>query len=163
MDNVYFEALITPHRSLSAQGLLRVTALLVGLSALTALRFWFIGAWPVIVFTLVEVPLAVLLLRLNAARARASELVLLGADGARVIRTDWRGRRQESRLQSGWLNVALEEPPGAVPRLLLTARTATLEIATFLGEAQKRELADALRTAIRETREPRFDNPQLRM
>src|SRR5208282_2164144 len=76
MENVYFVALIT----------------------LTALRFWFIGAWPVIAFTLVEVPLAVLLLRLNAARARASELVLLTADGARVIRTDWRGRRQESRV-----------------------------------------------------------------
>lgn len=162
MEDVYFEALITPHRSLSRQGLRRVSALLLALSALTALRFWFIGAWPVIAFTLVEVPLAVLLLRLNAARARASELVLLTADGARVIRTDWRGRRQESRVASGWLNVALEEPQGAVPRLLLTARNMQLEIGAFLGEAEKRELADAMRAAMRGAREPRFDNPQLR-
>jgi uncharacterized membrane protein len=162
MDEVYFEALITPHRSLSRQGLRRVTVLLVMLSALTILRFWLIGAWPVIGFIGVEVPLVIFLLRLNAARARASELVLLTGEGARVIRSDWRGRRQETRLTSYWLNVTLEEPEGSVPRLLLTAREARVEIGAVLGEAEKRDLARCLRDALRGAREPRFDNPQLR-
>jgi uncharacterized membrane protein len=162
MDGVYFEALITPHRSLSRQGLRRVIVLLLALSALAALRFWFIGAWPVIAFTCIEVSLAILLLQLNAARAGASELVLLSADGARIIRTDWRGGRQESHVTSVWLNVTLEEPAGSVPRLLLTARDRQVEIGGFLGEAEKRDLAAAMRAAMRQAREPRFDNPQLR-
>ena len=159
--DVYFEALITPHRSLSRQGLRRLVALLLGLSALTAFRFWLIGAWPVIAFTGVEILLTVLLLRLNAARGRASELVLLTHAGARVIRTDWRGRREESSVEFAWLRVALEDTPGGVPRLVLRARDSKLVIGAFLAESEKRELADALRMAMRGMREPRFDNPQL--
>ena len=163
MDDVYFEALITPQRSLSRQGQRRLIASLLGLSALTGIRFWLIGAWPVIAFTGVEVALVVLLLRLNAARGRASELVLLTHKGARVIRTDWRGRREESCVDFAWLSVTLEEgTSGAVPRLVLGARSSKLEIGAFLGEAEKRELADALRKAMRDVREPHFDNPQLR-
>ena len=162
MDDVYFEALITPQRSLSRQGQRRLIALLLGLSALTGIRFWLIGAWLVIVFTGFEVVLVVLLLRLNAVRGRASELVLLTHKGARVIRTDWRGRREESCVEFAWLSVALEETSGAAPRLVLSARSSKLEIGAFLGEAEKRELADALRKAMRDVREPHFDNPQLR-
>ena len=36
------------------------------------------------------------------------------------------------------------------------------EVATALGENEKRELAQALAAALRRMREPRFDNPQLR-
>ena len=161
MEHVYFEALISPHRSLSRQGLRRLMAVLLGFGLLTGLRFAFVGAWPVIAFTLVELSLLALLLRLNALRARASELVLLTAAGARVVRTDWRGRRQESVIESGWLNVTLEES-ATQPRLKLTARHASLEIGAFLGEEEKRELAAAMQAAMRGAREPRFDNPQLR-
>ena len=74
---ILFEALIVPHRSLSPRGLRILMAVICLLSAVMALRFWFIGAWPVVAFSVVEIGLALFLLWLNAKRAGASELLLL--------------------------------------------------------------------------------------
>ena len=156
-----FEAVIVPHRSLSARGLAILIGTLAGLCGLIALRFWLIGAWPVACFGVVEIGLAAFLLRLNATRARSSELVLLSADVLRIVRTDWRGRRAECVLPVGWLNTLLEEPPGQVPRLLLVAHGVREEIAASLGEIEKRDLSKALAKALHQLRNPRFDNPQL--
>lgn len=157
-----FEAVIIPHRSLSPRGLTILMALIGLLCALIVLRFWLIGAWPVAGFGVVEIGLAIFLLRLNASRARASELVLLSEDALRIVRTDRRGQRQQRVLPVGWLQATLEEPPGQVPRLLLVARGMREEIATTLGEAEKRDLWLALRDALHRLRSPSFDNPQLR-
>jgi len=96
-----FEAVIVPYRSLSPRGLYILIAVISVLCGLTALRFWFIGAWPVAAFSVVEIGIAIFLLRLNASRARASELVLLSEDALRVVRTDRKGRRQERLLPVG--------------------------------------------------------------
>ena len=157
-----FEAVIVPHRSLSRRGLRLLIALIVGLSSLTALRFLLIGAWPVMAFTVVEVSLAVLLLRLNALATRESELVLLTESGLRVLRTDRKGRRSERMLPVAWLSVALQERQGRVPRLALQGHGLDEEIGAALGEDQKRDLAAALSDALHRLRNPRFDNPQLR-
>ncbi len=156
-----FEAVIVPYRSLSPRGLRILIAVICLLCGLTALRFWFIGAWPVAAFGVVEIGIAIILLRLNASRARASELVLLSADSLRIVRTDRAGKRQERRLPVGWLNVVMEEPPGRVPRLLLVAHGIREEIAASLGEDEKRDLWAALHDALHQLRNPRFNNPQL--
>ena len=118
------------------------------LAALTTLRFLLIRAWPVIGFSVVEVGVAVLLLRLNARRARASEVVLLSHDALRIVRTDARGKREERSLSPAWLNVLLQDEPGRVPRLFLMARNMREEIAGHLWEAEKRDLATALTDAL---------------
>jgi len=115
-------------------------AMICLLSGLMALRFWLIGAWPVIGFTVLEISLAIFLLRLNAQRAKASEMLLLTEDTLRIVRIDQRGKRQERHLPVGWLNAVLEEPPGKVPRLLLVAHGLSEEVATALGEQEKRYL-----------------------
>lgn len=157
-----FEAVIIPHRSLSTRGLRILVAVICLACGLTMLRFWLLGAWPVAAFSIVEVGFAIFLLRLNARRARASELVLLSEDALRIVRTDQSGQRQERVLPAGWLNVVLEQPPGRVPKLVLVTRGVREEIATTLGEAEKRDLAAALQEALYRVRNPRFDNPQLR-
>ena len=160
-DAVQFEALIVPHRSLSPRGLRVLMASIVLLSAMLVLRFWFIGAWPVVAFSAVEIGLALFLLRLNAMRARASELILLSDAALRIVRTDARGRRQERSLPVGWLNAVIEEPPGSVPKLLLVAHGVREEIAATLGSTEKRDLWAALRDALQRLRSPSFNNPQL--
>jgi len=157
-----FEAVIVPHRSLSPRGLAILTGVIATLCGLTALRFWLIGAWPVIGFSVVEVGLALWLIQSNARSARASELVLLSENALRIVRVDARGRRQERWFSSAWLKVVVEEAPGRVPRLLLAARSAREEIAAALGEAEKRDLAAALGAALHERRNPTFENSQLR-
>ena len=160
-ETALFEAVIVPHRSLTACGLRCLVGLICLLCGLTALRFWLIGAWPVVVFSIAEVGLAVLLLRINASQARSSELVLLTERTLRVVRTTAGGRRSERELSPGWLNVALEEIPGRAPRLVLVARNVREEIGAALGEMERRDLARALQEALYNARNPRFHNPQL--
>lgn len=160
-DELLFEAVIVPHRSLSRRGLWLLIGTICLACTLTGLRFWMIGAWPVLGFSVVEIGLAVLLLRINARRARATELVLLSADALRLVRTSATGERHEKVLSPAWLNVVLEDRPGRVPKLFLAWREQREEIAASLGEVEKRDLAMALRQALHHLRNPRFYNAQL--
>jgi uncharacterized membrane protein len=161
-ETTLFEALIVPHRSLSRRGVRLVALGFLLCLAVVAVRFWLWGAWMVVLFSAVEVPLVIAFLYVNVRRARASELVLLTADAIRVVRTDPRGRRRERVLSTAWLRVNLEEQAGRTPRLWLRARSGQEEVGAALGEAEKRELAEALRRALHDAHNPTFDNPQLR-
>ncbi len=157
-----FEAVIVPHRSLSRRGRWRLLGALCVLCGANAAMFVHLGAWPISGFAGIELLLAAVMLQVNAYGARASEIVLLTADGLRIIRTNPRGARHERVMPAAWLRVALEESPGRVPRLMLQVRAAREEIAASLGEAEKRNLAAALTAALHRWRSPVFDNPQLR-
>ncbi len=156
-----FEAHITPHRSLSARAGRRIVLALCAASGLSAAVFLLLGAWPVTGFCGAEVALASTLLLLHARSARASELVLLTESSLRVIRTDPRGRRAVCELPAGWLRVRLEERAGATPRLLVAHRDRQVELGRVLGDAEKRDLAAALRAALDRQRNPVFVNAQL--
>jgi uncharacterized membrane protein len=156
-----FEALIVPHRSLTRKGVMGVVAALMVLSAAVALRFLLLGAWPVVIFSLLEVPLAALLLAINLRRARASEMIMLNEQELTVIRTDPAGRRKQVSLPSAWLRVRLDEGRGC-PRVVLSSHGRTCEVGAFLHEPDKLSLFDALSAAVHRVSNPRFDNPQLR-
>lgn len=161
MDEVLFEALMVPHRSLSRRGLWLVLAAIGAVCAANLVVFSLLRAWPVCGFAGAELLLAAMLLRLNALGARASEMLLLTPQALRVIRTDRKGRRVERSLPPAWLNVEVQERPGRVPALWLGTRGAREEVGRFLGEAEKRDLARALTEALHRWRNPVFDNPQL--
>lgn len=162
MDAVHFEAVITPHRSLGRRGL-RVLVCAILLGSLTVMAgLWWAGAWPAMGVNGAEITLALMLLRWNARQERASELLILSDAGLRVRRTDPRGRVQEQILPAAWLRVIVEERQGRAPGVLLAARGVRLEVATLLGEGEKRALAAALMAALEAWRRPSFDNPQLR-
>jgi uncharacterized membrane protein len=160
-DTPIFEAVITPHRSLSRRGLRILLGVIALVCTINATIFVSIGAWPVGGFTGIEILLAALLLRLNAISARASETVLLTSGELRIVRTDRKGRRVEHVLSPAWLNVTLEDRPGRVSGLWLSLRGQHVEIARSLGETEKRDLAKALADALHTWRNPRFENPQL--
>ena len=159
---VQFEAVIVPHRSLSRRGFWWLAASLCTLSGGVSLGLWLAGAWPVIGFTGLEAVLAIVLLRWNAGRRQGSETLLLTDAGLEVVRTDRTGGQQRWLLGGGWLQATLEERPGRAPALLLRDGGVRLEVAAALGEAEKRDLAASLRTALARQRSPVFDNPQLR-
>jgi uncharacterized membrane protein len=157
-----FEAFLVPYRSLTRRGAITVVALLIVLSSTAALRFWLLGAWPVTVFCLLESPLFVLLLLVNLHRARASELVMLNAREITVIQTDPAGRQQRISLPSAWLRIELEAANGA-SRVVLSSHGRGCEVGAFLHEPDRMSLFEALRDALHGVRNPRFDNPQLRV
>jgi uncharacterized membrane protein len=156
-----FEALIVPHRSLTPKGVLIVIVVMMVMSLSVAVRFGLLGAWPVVAFSLVEIPLIVLLLAMNLRRARASELIMLNAEALTIVRTDPAGRRKQVSLPSAWLRVELDAGRG-VPRVILSSHGRGCEVGAFLHEPDKLSLFKSLSEALHRVRNPRFDNPQLR-
>jgi len=156
-----FQALIVPHRSLTRKAALIIVGVLFGLSVAVALRFWLWGAWPVAAFSLLDVPLLVVLLAINQGQARASELIMLDADQLTVIRTDPAGRRKQEMLPAAWLRVDLEATNG-IPRIVARSHGRGCEVGSFLHEFEKISLFEALQTAVYHAKNPRFDNPLLR-
>lgn len=161
-SSILFEAEIKPHRSLSTRGL-AILASALGLTSFgVTLFFYSLGAWPVAGFNGAEVLLVLLLIRAHVQGARARELLVLSESGFHIHRTDARGRIRERFLPSAWARIDLEERPGRVPALYLASHGRRIEVASDLGEAQKLDLAEALRQALHAARNPVFDNPQLR-
>jgi len=160
-DAITFEAVITPRRSLSLRAMRVLLAAICVLCIASASLFVRLGAWPVGGFTGLELLLAAWLFRLHLRDGRSSELVLLSPSGLRIIRTTAIGRRREIRLEPSWLRVRLIERPGRTPALVVQAGTRHTEIGAALGDAEKRDLAQALDAALYRWRNPRFDNPVL--
>jgi uncharacterized membrane protein len=156
-----FEALIVPHRSLTRRGACGIVAAMLIFSAGVALRFWFMGAWPVVIFSLLDVPLLVALLAINQHRARASELIMLHTDEITIVRTDAAGRRTQDTLPAAWLHIDLSTGQGT-SKLTLSSRGRDCEVGAFLHEPAKVSLFDALRDGLYRANNRRFDNPQLR-
>ena len=160
---MHFEAVCTAHQSLGDKGMKAVAVLVVAASTAVAALFSFLGAWPIIGFTGLEVLLVLGLLSLHRRGGRrAVEVLAITGDRLVVRRTDTRGRREEVKLHAYWARVSLEERPGTASRLLLTERRRGVEVGSLLGDAERRELAAMLSDALRRYREPVFDNPQLR-
>ena len=176
-DLVQFQALITPHRSLSLTGLRVLLGAVLLSCVVSAGVFAAVGAWPVGVFAGAELLLAAWLFHLHMRAARASELLLLSAEGLRVVRTSADGVVTAHLLPVDWMTVRLEERPGRVPALLLLGHgrreaigrkaigreaIGREEIGQELGAEAKISLAEALADALHRRRHPKFDNPQLR-
>ncbi len=160
-DQPRFEAVITPHRSLGPAGTRRLLAAILIGSGTVSTVLWLVGAWPAIAFNVVEISLAITLLTRHGRERRATERLVLSAAGLTVHRTDRAGRPHQRRLDAGWLQAILQERPGRTPALILIDRGRRMEVAADLGEAEKRDLAAALRAALHRQRNPVFDNPQL--
>ncbi len=157
-----FEAVIVPHRSLSRRGTLVLVGAMCSLGLAVTVVFLLLGAWPVAGFDVIDVALAVALLRMNARARRSSETLTLTERALHVVRRDPVGREVRRSLPQGWLNAVLEERAGRVPALWLVARGTREEVGAALGEAEKRDLAASLRAALHRSRNPVFDNVQLR-
>ena len=160
-ETLIFEAVLQPHRSLSARGIGIVLGFLGTVSLGVTTLFWWLGAWPIAGFNGGEMLIAAALLRAHARSRRAREVLLLTDGGMRVLNFDENGGKTERSLPGGWLNVVLEERHGRVPGLVLTTHGRRLEVARMLGEDQKRDLFDTLNGVLHKMRNPVFDNPQL--
>ncbi len=153
---LYFEAELRPHRSLSRKALLCVLGGMALGSLYVTTLMYFLGAWPVIGFNGADITLAALLFWLNTRAARAREIVRLYDTALEITNISPSGKEERITLSPDWARVELRERPGAVPALLFRARDTVKEIGRQLGEAQKRDLAEALDRALVRRRAPRF-------
>ncbi len=152
---LYFDAWLRPHRSLTRRGLALVLALAAIPSFAMALVFMSLGAWPVSGFLGLDVVLLYWAFRLNNRAARESERVMLSETELTVDRHAIDGRKEHWSFQPNWLRVDVDDPPKPESRLLLSTHGRSLAIGRFLPPAERVEVADALRAALRRWRGPR--------
>ncbi len=146
---VFFDARLTPYRSLGARGFLWLMVALSSLSALCGLVFWLNGAWPVVGFFGVDVVFIYVVFRANYRAANAYELVTLTDADLTVRRVDAKGGERSWHFEPSWLKVDIVEPPEPDSPLTLASHGRSLQIGAFLTAEERVEVATALRDALR--------------
>jgi uncharacterized membrane protein len=145
---VFYDAVLKPHRSLPPKGFAALMLVLAGASFVVSLVFVLNGAWPVTPFFGIDVALVYLAFRLSYRQARQTEALRLTEDSLTVERVSIYGERRRWRFQPFWLRVRFEEKDEHTNRLLLTSHGSSLALGTFLGPAERRGVAGALKDAL---------------
>lgn len=149
---VVFDALLTPHRSLSPRGFLLLMAGLCVISFTAGLFFFLVGAWPVVGFLGLDILLVYVAFKVSYRRARLYETLELTRDALTVRRVEPTGEETSWRFQAAWLQVLMEDPPGHGSQLTLRSHGKSLAIGGFLTPRERLDLANALRAALAEAR-----------
>ncbi|WP_188582267.1 DUF2244 domain-containing protein [Tistrella bauzanensis] len=155
-----FDALLTPHRSLSHGGFKWVMIALAVVLAPMGLYFLSLGAWPVFGFCGLELLLVWLGFRFSYRTGQAHERLRLTPDNLRIEQTDHHGQTRTHEFQPYWLRVELVEPDagqedGFGPQeLAITSHGRRLIIGRFLTPSERRDFARALEGALHRARMP---------
>ncbi len=147
-EPVVFDAVLTPHRSLSPLGFV----LLMGAVALVGFAmgatFLLLGAWPVFGFCGAEIGLFFLLFQMSYRSARMFERVRLTPSQLTVERHDLKGRVSRWTFQPYWLRVSMDDPPRHESRVVLSSHGRSLTVGSFLSPEERLDFARALRQAL---------------
>tara|TARA_R110002110_G_scaffold415612_6_gene652032 strand:- start:53884 stop:54363 length:480 start_codon:yes stop_codon:yes gene_type:complete len=148
-----FDAVLTPHRSLSPQGVRYLLFGMAGMLTLVGAFFTAQGAWPVLPFFSCEILLFWWAFRANARDGRRFEHLRLTPDAMTVARVRPSGQTQEHKFAPPhWLAVELTPRPGGDNELRLASHGRSLKVGGFLTPEERDDLATALRDALKKLR-----------
>ncbi|HEY7293676.1 MAG TPA: DUF2244 domain-containing protein [Dehalococcoidia bacterium] len=145
---VFYDAVLAPHRSLPPRGFAVLMLGLAVVSFCVSLAFVLHGAWPVTPFFGLDVLLVYWAFRINYRHARLREELRLTEDSLTVERVSIYGERRRWQFQPFWLRVTLEEKDEDTNRLVLASHGHALVVGSFLGPAERRGVAKALKDAL---------------
>lgn len=158
---LHFNALITPHRSLSPRGFTILIGIVAAMNFTAGILFMAQGAWPVFGFCGLEVVLVWWAFRANYRAARAHETVQLSDEELRIRRVDAKGNARAFSFQPYWVRVALREEPDESTHLHLMSHGRDLEVAAALSAPEREDFARALDEALAKLRSaPLRERPQ---
>ena len=147
-EPVLFDAVLTPHRSLSPAGFRLLIGALSALAFVTGVVFLLLGAWPVLGFFGLDIALLAWCFHVNYRQGRRRERLRLTPDALTVERMSPAGRVEQVRLPPWWLRVEIDES-GERPGPLTLATHGRREIVgSFLAPWERVEVAEALRRAL---------------
>lgn len=148
-----FEAVLTPHRSLSSVGFLVLMTAVGIISFIAGMVFLIMGAWPVFGFFGLDALLIYWAFKVNYARAAAYEVVTVTPIELRVRKVSHRGQMREWALNPLWVTLEkVTHEEYGIERLLLRSRGKSLMIGSFLGPDEKASFAKALGNALGEAK-----------
>ena len=147
-----FNAILTPHRSLSPFGFLVLMSSIALVSFVVGMYFLLLGAWPILGFFGLDVLLIYVAFRLNYRSGREYERVELSPRLLKLTRVDPRGRAQSYDFNPYWVRVGLTEEADGRTIMWLTSHGRELVFGRFLSDDERREFVEALRSALMSAR-----------
>jgi uncharacterized membrane protein len=148
-DAIWFDAVLTPYRSLPPAGFGILMACLAVVSFIAGMSFVLRGAWPVFGFFGLDVGLVYLAFKLNYRAGRMAETIRLDSKALTIARRYPTGQVKFWSFEPYWLQVLMLGPSGRDPALVLRSHGRDLVIASFLTVPERQEVAAALHDALR--------------
>jgi len=132
-----------PNRSLSRSGFIILMSIVSGISFVTGLKFWSMGAWPVFGFFGLDVLLIYLMFHLNFRSARQYETINIDKDLFQITRVAPNGRSVTEEFEPYWARSLIDQGT-----LWITNRGRAYQIGNFLGEEEKIEVQELITRAL---------------
>jgi uncharacterized membrane protein len=142
----YFDATLTPSRSLDRRGFVLLLAALVALNGILAVRLAFAGGWPILPFLGLDIAGVLIAFHLNYRAGRALERIQLDQRALTVTHIDPKGSQKNWSFEPSWVRVGIDDRPRG--RVTITTHGKGVTIAEFLSPRERREVATALRDAL---------------
>jgi uncharacterized membrane protein len=152
--SLYFDAILTPNRSLPTWGFRLLLASMVVFLGSLGFAFAQLGAWPVAGFCGLEFVLVWGAFKLSYRSGRMYEAIRLDDETLTVSRVVPNRPVRSYAFQPSWVRVAIDDPPRHDSKLTLSSHGRTISVGSFLTPRERVELADALRQAIEVWRNP---------
>ncbi|MEQ1577661.1 MAG: DUF2244 domain-containing protein [Hyphomicrobium sp.] len=143
-----FRAVLHPHRSLSQKGFLILMLFLGGVSFITGVAFWMMGAWPVFGFFGLDVLAVYVAFKINYRDGLAHEVVELTPDILKLTRVSPTGHERSFDFNPYWVRVRLAEWPDGRTNLSLATHGRNFEFGSLLNHDERREFAKVLERAL---------------
>lgn len=144
-----FNALLTPHRSLSRNGFAILMALTGGLLLVQALFFLATGAWPIAAFLGADLAVIYVAFRLNYRAARAREEVRVSRQELLIRKVTPRGQVTDYRYNPFWARFQVDRHKEiGITAMRVTGQGRTTPIGAFLNPDDRETFADAFSHAL---------------
>lgn len=148
LDRLWFDAVLTPHRSLGPRAFTALMAAVALVSFAAGILFLSLGAWPVFGFFGLDVLLVWFAFRANYRAARAFERVRLTDRDLTVQRVSARGAARRYRFEPGWARIEMREMSEDENEIAIASHGRRFVFARCLTPGERQDLARALRGAM---------------
>ena len=144
------DAVLTPNRSLSPNGFV-IVMLIVGLGSFCAgLMFVSMGAWPIVGFFGLDAFAIWYAFRRSFKSQRETTRIRISSRSVGLYHTDAKGAVKTAELPSAFTRVELQEPVKPTDWLRIEYGRSAYIIGRFLTPIERKSLATALRSALKQ-------------
>lgn len=147
-DSIFFDATLKPSRSLNRRGFAILVAVFVAFNAVLALRFFSVGAWPVLPFLGADVLALLGAFAFSYRSGREAEHIRLDRNALTITSVSPRGASRDWSFEPSWVRVGVDEQSRTGGRVTITTHGKGVTVAEFLSPRERREMAAALKDAI---------------
>ncbi|MEL6726406.1 MAG: DUF2244 domain-containing protein [Pseudomonadota bacterium] len=155
-QTIYFDATLTPNRSLSPRAFTIVMAIVAGMSFIAGLAFVSMGAFPVIGFFGLDALIIWLAFRYSFRKLKQETRVRVTAEQIDLVHTVPGKAARTATLPTAFTRVRLDFPERRPSELKLAHSDKAWVIGRFLTPAERKSLKTALESAIRNAQNERY-------